>query len=420
MFHDVPQCIFLYLLDKDAAADEDLDLSEVGTPDPVRTIKGTCGEVVMEPVKNKDGVTTGFEAVVEFAENSDNYSFAIHAGSSSFSHTFGCDEATYEFTDGATFATKVDGASITVDEPGFYYIEQNYDGSQVTVTIPETPDGAQWDFKKDGPAVFDFGYTLEDLFIYATYDEDEEMFTENLEPTPKYYKFVPTSLTEGKFYYSTDKDKVVEGEPYFTYSEFDGNSGVLNSATLSLEDVEFIKASELREIYIPTPDGAQWAFVTCPAGETLTNEDGEPIDEDGNVINYDDFESFSDYMDALVITYPEVNMLVDMTSMFFTVGNEVSEDQYTSFLPFMPGYKIIPTDYKSGEIQLLNVDDEGNITDEVLVIVPYSNLSSTTCDFDLEQIGVYNLVTEESIVTATLIPEEDWITIGAGGWGPLI
>lgn len=348
MFHDVPQCIFLYLLDKGAAADEDLDLSKVATPDPVRTIAGSFvgGDkgVAMTAVKNNKGVTTHFETVVEFKSTDEVRSFNVWAGTSNYV-TFGCDSE-YEFADGAAFATKVNGTNITVpaavidEETGepvaesvYYVVEQSYDGMTITITTPETPDLAQWDFEWEGtPSVFDFGVTFDDLFIFAEYDDYDDLCY-NYEFGGVYtykYEFVPTGITSGNFcfYPDTYSEAPAVLDVLFTYSDYDGNSFVANSDYLGLEDVTVTMATERREVFVDTPAGCQWD-VNMMGGQIPA------VLDFGLTFENQFFYAFD--ADAVGAPY---------------------SGYYVMLYPALRGYTIVPTSYTTGEIYLTSASME--------------------------------------------------------------
>ena len=81
---------------------------------------------------------------------------------------------------------------------------------------------------------------------------------------------------------------------------------------------------------------------------------------------------------------------------------------------------LIPsTDATSGAVLIMEPDENGNATEAVLAEIPYSNYTGTTCTFDLTELNSVDAETESGVVVATLVPEDEVITIGGGGFGPL-
>jgi len=253
---------------------------------------------------SKDG---WYEAVVEVTEDMESFEFKINIGNCDIN--YGAQDG-YTFADGVEVYTSNDGANFTIptDEPGYYVIQQNYDGTVVKITSPETPDLAQWDFSVGTySAMMDFGIAIEDHFLWGL-DVDKMSggaapeymsgLYQIVDPTGYgTYKFVPTGLKSGKLVLETETYGTMDN--YMTYTDFDGKDFTFTCPAMGgVVDAVATLATEEHEIYVDfspvgkqmiSPDGMYvYDFGYTIPGQLVIGEYGPDKDGEPCAIYYDE------------------------------------------------------------------------------------------------------------------------------------
>lgn len=253
---------------------------------------------------SKDG---WYEAVVEVTEDMESFEFKINIGV--WDINYGAQDG-YTFADGVEVYTSNNGANFTIptDEPGYYVIQQSYDGTVVKITSPETPDLAQWDFSVGTySAMMDFGIAIEDHFLWGL-DVDKMSggaapeymsgLYQIVDPTGYgTYKFVPTGLKSGKLVLETETYGTMDN--YMTYTDFDGKDFTFTCPAMGgVVDAVATLATEEHEIYVDfspvgkqmiSPDGKYvYDFGYTIPGQLVIGEYGPDKDGEPCAIYYDE------------------------------------------------------------------------------------------------------------------------------------
>lgn len=213
---------------------------------------------------------TFFTSFVEFTEDqADNGKYPFKVNSGDWSFDWGVDQSGFAYYSGESFKTLTNdkgGNNILLDNPGFYMIQQSYDGYDMVVTDVETPKGKQIYIQELG-FVFDLGAFEDGMLYMAMLDEDDPtvawMYEDNMMAYP--FELKPTGVDTGEITYNASMTMRPE---YLTIAYgIDGSSIKLYCEALGLEGTEAVVLSdeEAVSIQVWTPDlpdaqidGQQW------------------------------------------------------------------------------------------------------------------------------------------------------------------
>lgn len=240
--------------------------SEAEVIPPVRYVVGSFNgwqgkdyELVMD---EETGLFTTF---VEFSDDLGYYEFKVNVGDNWLLNWGISSEPAYVYESGKSFKTTVNANNISVANPGFYMIQQSYDGFDMVITDVETPKGKQILLEEMG-LVFDLGCFEEDMLYIGMLDEEDPtvawMYEENLMAYP--FEIIPTGTDTGIIRYNssmTVRPNYVE----IAYG-IDGSSIKLYCEELGFEgtEVELLSEEDALSIELfvpaeaPSVDGFQW------------------------------------------------------------------------------------------------------------------------------------------------------------------
>lgn len=240
--------------------------SEAEVIPPVRYVVGSFNgwqgkdyELVMD---EETGLFTTF---VEFSDDLGYYEFKINVGDNWLLNWGISSEPAYVYESGKSFKTTVNADNISVANPGFYMIQQSYDGFDMVITDVETPKGKQI-LLEEMDLVFDLGCFEEDMLYIGMLDEEDPtvawMFEENLMAYP--FEIIPTGTNTGIIRY--DSSMTVRPNYVDIAYGIDGSSIKLYCEELGFEgtEVELLSEEDALSIELfvpaeaPSVDGFQW------------------------------------------------------------------------------------------------------------------------------------------------------------------
>lgn len=204
-----------------------VDPAEAETIVPTRYVTGTLNGWAETPASEYKMTwdEEWFTAFVEFPEGA-TPEFKTNVGSWKVNWGVQLDEGeTYEYESGELFDTANDGPNVKLPEPGFYMIQQSWDGYSMVVTDVVAPARGSQIYIPDAGLILDLGsYKADSLSVVLA--TDYPIYNDAVIETYK-YEIIPESLRTGKIAYVSDAF-ATDGYTYIYYS-FD-NDGVMSVA----------------------------------------------------------------------------------------------------------------------------------------------------------------------------------------------
>lgn len=181
---------------------------------------------------------------------------------------------TYEYESGELFYTANEGSNVKLPEPGFYMIQQSWDGYSMVVTDVVAPARGSQIYIPEADAILDLGtYAEGKLSIVLATDYPEFTVYDDQILGSYDYKILPDSPTSGKIAYAGGGGYEADGYTYIEYY-FDNDGVMYVGGDLGIEDYTEVEVWTKDDILVFKERPAaflegMWAGSTSTGGMVL-------------------------------------------------------------------------------------------------------------------------------------------------------